>query len=135
MPDNEPSGMQRIQIGDLAVAVSDIGKGPPVVLLHGLACGKRMWFHQIRALKGCFRVIAYDQRGHGLTDAPPAATSFSAGHLARDLVGVLDALQKTARRLSASRWAAARPWRLPPASRSACRVWCLPMSAPAPTIR
>jgi pimeloyl-ACP methyl ester carboxylesterase len=85
--------MQRIQIGDLAVAVSDIGKGPPVVLLHGLACGQRMWFHQIRALKGCFRVIAYDQRGHGLTDAPPAATSYSAGHLARDLVGVLDALQ------------------------------------------
>ena len=40
-----------------------------------------------------FRVIAYDQRGHGQTDAPAVATGYSAGHLARDLVGVLDALK------------------------------------------
>ena len=40
-----------------------------------------------------FRVIAYDQRGHGLTDAPAVATEYSAAHLARDLVGVLDALK------------------------------------------
>jgi pimeloyl-ACP methyl ester carboxylesterase len=85
--------MAQIQVGDLAVAVSDVGSGPPVVLVHGLACGKRMWFHQILALRGRFRVIAYDQRGHGLTDAPAAATDYSAGHLARDLGGVLDALK------------------------------------------
>jgi len=87
------SGITRLQIGNLGVAVSDVGEGPPVVLLHGLACGKRMWFHQIRHLRNRFRVIAYDQRGHGLTDAPAVATEYSAGHLARDLVGVLDALQ------------------------------------------
>jgi hypothetical protein len=34
--------MNKIQVGNLAVAVSDAGAGPPVVLLHGLACGKRM---------------------------------------------------------------------------------------------
>jgi 3-oxoadipate enol-lactonase len=83
----------RIQVGNLAVAVDDAGDGPPVVLLHGLACGKRMWFHQTMALRNRFRVIAYDQRGHGLTDAPAVAADYSAGHLARDLVGVLDALK------------------------------------------
>jgi pimeloyl-ACP methyl ester carboxylesterase len=87
------SGIKRIQIGDLAVAVSDAGNGPPVVLLHGLGCGRRMWFHQILALQDRFRVIAYDQRGHGLTDAPAIAAEYSAAHLARDLIGVLDALQ------------------------------------------
>lgn len=87
------SGPTRVQVGDLAVAVSDVGTGAPVVLLHGLACGKRMWFHQIRALRDRFRVIAYDQRGHGLTNAPANATDYSAAHLARDLVGVLDALK------------------------------------------
>jgi pimeloyl-ACP methyl ester carboxylesterase len=86
-------GWSRIQVGNLAVAVSDVGAGPSVVLLHGLACGKRMWFHQIAALRHRFRVVAYDQRGHGLTDAPAAATDYSAAHLARDLVGVLDALK------------------------------------------
>jgi pimeloyl-ACP methyl ester carboxylesterase len=85
--------MARIEIGNLSVAVDDAGDGPPVVLLHGLACGKRMWFHQIRALRSRFRVIAYDLRGHGQTDAPAAATDYSAALLARDLAGVLDALK------------------------------------------
>lgn len=85
--------MGRIKVGSLAVAVSDVGTGPPVVLLHGLACGKRMWFHQVRALRSRFRVIAYDLRGHGHTDAPAVVTDYSAAHLARDLIGVLDTLQ------------------------------------------
>jgi pimeloyl-ACP methyl ester carboxylesterase len=85
--------MATIQVGKLAVAVTDVGDGPPVVLLHGLACGRRMWFHQIRALRSRFRVIAYDLRGHGRTDAPAVATDYSAAHLARDLVGVLDVLK------------------------------------------
>ena len=85
--------MAKIEVGNLSVAVDDVGDGPPVVLLHGLACGKRMWFQQIRALRKRFRVIAYDLRGHGLTDAPVAATGYSAAHLTRDLVGVLDALK------------------------------------------
>lgn len=87
------NGTGRIQVGDLAVDVNDVGKGPPVVLLHGLGCGQRMWFHQVRALRNRFRVITYDQRGHGGTDAPATATAYSAALLARDLVGVLDALK------------------------------------------
>jgi pimeloyl-ACP methyl ester carboxylesterase len=83
----------KIEVGNLSVAVDDAGDGPPVVLLHGLACGRRMWFHQIRALRRRFRVIAYDLRGHGQTDAPAAATDYSAALLARDLTGVLDALK------------------------------------------
>jgi pimeloyl-ACP methyl ester carboxylesterase len=85
--------VRRVKIGDINVAVSDAGTGPPVVLLHGLACGKRMWFHQSLALRGRFRVVAYDLRGHGETDAPAAAADYSAAHFARDLVGVLDALR------------------------------------------
>ena len=70
MRDDRLGGMHRIQVGNLAVAVNDVGAGPPVVLLHGLACGKRMWFHQVGALRHRFRVVAYDLRGHGHTDAP-----------------------------------------------------------------
>jgi pimeloyl-ACP methyl ester carboxylesterase len=85
--------MATIQVGKLAIAVTDVGDGPPLVLLHGLACGRRMWFHQIRALRSRFRVIAYDLRGHGRTDAPAVSADYSAAHLARDLVGVLDVLK------------------------------------------
>ena len=85
--------MGKMKIGGLSVAVTDVGSGPPVVLLHGLGCGRRMWFHQIRALRRRFRVIAYDLRGHGQSDAPAEATDYSAAHLTRDFVGVLDALK------------------------------------------
>jgi pimeloyl-ACP methyl ester carboxylesterase len=85
--------LNKMQVGDLAVAITDVGDGPPAVLLHGLACGQRMWFHQVRALRSRFRVITYDQRGHGGTDTPAATTGYSAALLARDLVGVLDALE------------------------------------------
>ncbi len=89
--------LARIQVGNISIAVEDTGNrsgnGPPVVLLHGLGCGQRMWFHQKRALRRRFRVITFDQRGHGLSDAPAAATDYSAAHLTRDLIGVLDALR------------------------------------------
>ncbi len=50
--------MRKIQVGDLKISLDDVGMGEPVVLIHGLACGKRMWFHLIRALRERFRVIA-----------------------------------------------------------------------------
>ena len=53
------AAMPKIQVGDLRISLDDVGAGEQVVLIHGLACGKRMWFHQIRALRKRFRVIAY----------------------------------------------------------------------------
>ncbi len=69
-----------------------VGHGPPLVLIHGLACGRRMWVRQIQELSRRFTVIAYDQRGHGRSDAPNDPSCYSPGHLARDLVGLLDRL-------------------------------------------
>jgi len=84
--------MRRVQVGDFGISLDDVGTGEPVVLIHGLACGKRMWFHQMRALRGRYRVIAYDLRGHGLTDAPADPKDYSPSHLVRDLAALLDAL-------------------------------------------
>lgn len=68
------------------------GHGPPLVLIHGLACGKRMWLHQVRALRRDFMVITYDQRGHGLSTAPENPQGYSGPHLTQDLLGLLDHL-------------------------------------------
>jgi pimeloyl-ACP methyl ester carboxylesterase len=84
--------MRKIRVGDIGISLDDVGTGEPAVLIHGLACGKRMWFHQMRTLRDRFRVIAYDQRGHGLTDAPADPKHYSPSHLVRDLSGLLDAL-------------------------------------------
>jgi 3-oxoadipate enol-lactonase len=68
------------------------GSGPVLVLVHGLACGQRMWFHQVRALRSRFTIVTYDQRGHGLTGAPAEKDAYSSAHLSRDLAGLLDHL-------------------------------------------
>ena len=41
------------------------GDGPPMLLLHGLGAHTQWWDPVIPALKGSFRVVAMDLRGHG----------------------------------------------------------------------
>jgi len=88
----ENQAARKIRAGGIAIAFDDFGAGEPVVLVHGLACGRRMWFHQIHALRDRHRVITYDQRGHGETDAPSEPNYYSSQLLAGDLARVLDAL-------------------------------------------
>src|SRR6266481_7316159 len=83
---------RRIPVGDIELACRITGCGKPVMLVHGLACGQRMWFHQRLKLSDRHTVITYDQRGHGESDAPDDPSRYSAAHLARDLAGILDAL-------------------------------------------
>ena len=82
----------RIRVGDIEIAYRVTGHGRPVILVHGLACGQRMWFHQRGTLSARHTVITYDLRGHGLSDAPADAAHYSGAHLARDLAGLIDAL-------------------------------------------
>ncbi|HWK98478.1 MAG TPA: alpha/beta hydrolase [Parapedobacter sp.] len=49
----------------------DYGAGQPVVLIHGWPLSHKAWEKQIGALvEGGYRVIAYDRRGFGQSDAP-----------------------------------------------------------------
>lgn len=49
----------------------DLGKGPPVVLIHGWPLSHRMWEGQVNALtEAGFRCIAYDRRGFGESGRP-----------------------------------------------------------------
>jgi len=63
---------------------------PWLVLSNSLACNTAMWDPQAADLAGAFRVLRYDQRGHGGTDAPPGRYSFDL--LMADVIGLMDAL-------------------------------------------
>lgn len=67
------------------------GDGPWVVMSHSLACSLAMWAPQVAALKPRYRVLAFDTRGHGASDAPAAA--YTLDQLADDLHGLLAALK------------------------------------------
>lgn len=66
------------------------GEGPVVTFSHSLACSLAMWDDQARALRGRYRVLRYDTRGHGKTSAPKGA--YTLDQLAEDLRGLLDGL-------------------------------------------
>lgn len=61
------------------------GRGAPLVLVHGFACGIRIWDPQVRALSRSRRVITYDVRGHGLSEAPREAAAYSQAISVADL--------------------------------------------------
>ncbi|MFE9424900.1 alpha/beta fold hydrolase [Kitasatospora sp. NPDC006697] len=64
---------------------------PTVVLAHGWTCSTRFWAPVIHRLAADHRLIAYDQRGHGRSDIPPAQRGYTATALAEDLEAVLTA--------------------------------------------
>jgi len=55
------------------------GDGPVVTFSHSLACNLGMWDDQVRALKGRYRVLRFDTRGHGQSGAPAGAYSLNLG--------------------------------------------------------
>ena len=63
------------------------GSGSWLVLSHSLACSARMWDPQIAEFSKRYRVLAYDTRGHGGSDAPEGA--YSLEQLADDLHALL----------------------------------------------
>jgi len=64
---------------------SDPERTPPLVLLHGLSSNARYWERLARRLPGR-RLIALDQRGHGLTGQPPHAPAFPTGYAIEQLL-------------------------------------------------
>ncbi|MSQ49307.1 MAG: 3-oxoadipate enol-lactonase [Betaproteobacteria bacterium] len=64
---------------------------PWLVLSHSLACSVRMWDPQIAALKDQYRILAYDTRGHGASEATKGAYTLEL--LADDLFFLLQELR------------------------------------------
>jgi 3-oxoadipate enol-lactonase len=63
---------------------------PWIVLSNSLATTLAMWDQQAADLKAQYRVLRYDQRGHGETDAPAGRYTFE--QLIADALGLMDAL-------------------------------------------
>ncbi|HSE90290.1 MAG TPA: 3-oxoadipate enol-lactonase [Candidatus Binatia bacterium] len=64
---------------------------PVLVFANSLGSNLRIWDGLVAHLTEDFRIIRYDKRGHGLSDAP--APPYSLDDFVLDLVGLLDALQ------------------------------------------
>lgn len=63
---------------------------PPVLFLHGLGTDLHIWDRVLALLPAHLRMVRFDQRGHGKSDAPPAP--YTMGAMISDAEVVLAAL-------------------------------------------
>jgi len=69
----------------------DDASRPWLVFSHSLACSVAMWAPQLAEFARQYRVLAFDTRGHGSSDAPAGAYTFD--DLSDDLRGLLRELE------------------------------------------
>ena len=83
--------LKQAKVGRYSLRYLDVGQGTPVVLIHGLAGDYSAWNAQIEVLSQHYRVIAFDNRGAGLsTQADEPVTT---AELAGDTLQLMDYLQ------------------------------------------
>lgn len=79
-------------LGDIRLNYCDEGdpSGPPLILAHALGTDLRLWDDLVPRLPPGLRLIRFDLRGHGLSDAPPPP--YTMGSLINDTERLLDHL-------------------------------------------
>ena len=83
-----------LQVDGTRIRYIDVGRGAPVVLLHGLGASMYAWRRNLAAVAAAgFRVIAFDNRGFGLSDKPSAPYDNAA--YARLVIALMDSLRLT----------------------------------------
>jgi len=77
--------------GGAKIWFGTVGKGPPVILLHGGLSSSRAWGAQVPALvMAGYRVVLIDSRGHGRSTLGARPLSYEL--MAQDVIAVMDSL-------------------------------------------
>jgi 3-oxoadipate enol-lactonase len=84
-------GVLEARNGEVRLACEAVGSGMPLLLIMGLGYGRWGWEPVAEQLAQHFRVITFDNRGIGESDAPPGP--YTMGQLAADAAAVLDAFE------------------------------------------
>jgi pimeloyl-ACP methyl ester carboxylesterase len=83
--------MPYVERDGVRVWFEEHGQGMAMLLTHGYGSTSGMWQPQWEALGKRFRVIVWDLRGHGRSDAPSDESLYSEEAAVGDMAAVLDA--------------------------------------------
>lgn len=72
------------------IHIAEAGEGRPIVLLHGVTLSVHAWTYQLRDLSEHYRVIAVDQRGHGVSEHGHGGLSIE--RMAADIASLVEHL-------------------------------------------
>src|SRR5687767_11589488 len=83
-------GVETCAVGGRSVAFRQLGTGPVVVLVHGLAGTMETWNRVLKGLSSRCRSVAVDLPGHGRSAPPAGGYSLEAyAGFVRDLLDAL----------------------------------------------
>lgn len=82
--------MPRVRVGDIEMHYVEVGTGDPLVLIMGFGGDHLAWGFQVPVFAQHYRVITFDNRGVGQTDAPDHP--YTTRMMADDVAGLLDVL-------------------------------------------
>lgn len=77
--------------GDVKIHYAALGSGPLVVMIHGFPDYWYSWRAQMRVLSEEYRVVAMDNRGYNLSDAPDGVDAYQMPNLVADVAAVIKA--------------------------------------------
>ena len=80
----------KAKVNGIEINYSVEGSGPWLTLSHSLACDSGMWDPQMEMLTKQFKVLRFDTRGHGQSNAP--ATEYTLEQMADDVHGLFGQL-------------------------------------------
>ncbi|BAY77761.1 alpha/beta hydrolase fold protein [Nostoc linckia NIES-25] len=91
-----PKGRQNLVITDahgypIQIAYGEIGRGKPLILLHGMGSWSYNWRHLIAPLSKYFRVICFDAKGFGFSEKPFSRREHN-GHQVIEFQRIIQAL-------------------------------------------
>lgn len=82
--------MASADIRGTRLAWQQMGAGPDLIFLHGVAANRAFWFPIAMQFAQLFKVTLFDLRGHGYSERAP--TGYAGAEMGRDLLGLMDAL-------------------------------------------
>ena len=85
--------IEKVQVGDIQIAYrwDGVHDGPVLMMAHAMGTSHRIWDLQVPALADRYRILRYDWRGHGDTDAPEGP--YTLRQFEQDAVGLMDVLE------------------------------------------
>lgn len=81
--------MPTARVNGVSLSYEEAGEGPPLLFIHAFPVGRGMWAPQIPFFARHFRVITYDCRGFGRSEAPTTPTAYSQALSVEDARGLL----------------------------------------------
>lgn len=84
--------MPRLLIDGVELAYTEWGEGPAVVMTHGFGMSTALFERTAVSLAEDHRVVAWDLRGHGRSDAPDPPDAYSVDTAVGDVAALLDHL-------------------------------------------